>query len=215
MGRTGKAVSVKVSVHQLNPSHTFIEMDFIPSQLQGSLNGQAAKKSQCNQARIGVGLYFQPLENILTLRLGQIAFLLALSRLRFRRKLLRCGAFKGIVPFAIMPLQTISPKLIQRIFALSEMFSVVTNLLISRFVNRDMGLFSIRLKNLKMVLRMVDGKDTAAKTKPFISKENSLNRPETIQQETVLGVSAFREQIGSEKEVSVMPRMPKYLKLSE
>lgn len=116
MGRTGKAVSVKVSVHQLNPSHTFIEMDFIPSQLQGSLNGQAAKKSQCNQTRIGVGLYFQPLENILTLRLGQIAFLLALSRLRFRRKLLRRGAFKGIVPFAIMPLQTISPKLIQRIF---------------------------------------------------------------------------------------------------
>ena len=66
-----------------------------------------------------------------------------------------------------------------------------------------------------MVLRMVDGKDTAAKTKPFISKENALNRPETIQRETVLGVSAFREQIGSEKEVSVMPRMPKYLKLSE
>jgi len=27
-----------------------------------------------------------------------------------------------------------------------------------------------------------------------------------------LGISAFREQIGSEKEVLAMPRMPKYLK---
>ena len=44
---------------------------------------------------------------------------------------------------------------------------------------------------------MTDGKDTAAKTKPFISKENAQNRPETIQRETVLGVSAFREQIGN------------------
>ena len=32
------------------------------------------------------------------------------------------------------------------------------------------------------------------------------------QRETVLGVSAFREQIGSDKEVPTMPRMPKYLK---
>ena len=37
---------------------------------------------------------------------------------------------------------------------------------------------------------MVDGKDTAAKTKPLISKENAQNRPKTIQWETVLGISA-------------------------
>ena len=59
---------------------------------------------------------------------------------------------------------------------------------------------------------MADGKDTAVKTKPLISKENAQNRPETIQRGQVLGVSAFREQIGSEKEVAPMPRMPKYLK---
>ena len=59
---------------------------------------------------------------------------------------------------------------------------------------------------------MVGGKDTAAKTKPLISKENAQNRPETIQRETVLGVSAFREQIGSDKEAPTMPRMPKYRK---
>ena len=44
---------------------------------------------------------------------------------------------------------------------------------------------------------MTDDKDTAAKTKPFISKENAQNRPETIQRGQVLGVSAFREQIGN------------------
>ena len=44
---------------------------------------------------------------------------------------------------------------------------------------------------------MTDGKDTAAKTKPLISKENAQNRPETIQRDQVLGVSAFREQIGN------------------
>ena len=44
---------------------------------------------------------------------------------------------------------------------------------------------------------MTDGKDTAAKIKPLISKENAQNRPETMQWETVLGVSAFREQIGN------------------
>jgi len=44
---------------------------------------------------------------------------------------------------------------------------------------------------------MVGGKDTAAKTKPLISKENAQNRPETIQRDQVLGVSAFREQIGN------------------
>ena len=43
---------------------------------------------------------------------------------------------------------------------------------------------------------MTDGKDTAAKTKPLISKENAQNHPETIQRGQVLGVSAFREQIG-------------------
>ena len=60
---------------------------------------------------------------------------------------------------------------------------------------------------------MVGGKkDTAANMKPLISKENAQNRPETIQWGQVLGVSAFREQIGSEKEVLAMPRMPKYLK---
>ena len=44
---------------------------------------------------------------------------------------------------------------------------------------------------------MTDGKDIAVKVKPLISKENAQNRPETIQRETVLGVSAFREQIGN------------------
>ena len=44
---------------------------------------------------------------------------------------------------------------------------------------------------------MTDGKDTAAKTKPLISKENAQNRPETIQRGQVLGVSAFREQISN------------------
>ena len=44
---------------------------------------------------------------------------------------------------------------------------------------------------------MADGKDTAAKTKLLISKENAQNRPETIQRGQVLGVSAFREQIGN------------------
>ena len=43
---------------------------------------------------------------------------------------------------------------------------------------------------------MTDGKDTAAKTKPLISKENAQNRPENIQWDTVSGVFAFREQIG-------------------
>ena len=45
---------------------------------------------------------------------------------------------------------------------------------------------------------MTDGKDTAAKTKPLISKENAQNRPETIQRGQVLGVSAFRDQIGKD-----------------
>lgn len=57
MGRTGKAVSVKVSVHQLDPSHTFIEIDFIPSQLQSSLNGQAAKKAETAMAPASSDLF--------------------------------------------------------------------------------------------------------------------------------------------------------------
>ena len=44
---------------------------------------------------------------------------------------------------------------------------------------------------------MTDGKDTAAKTKPLTSKRNAQNRPETIHRGQVLGVSAFREQIGN------------------
>ena len=40
-------------------------------------------------------------------------------------------------------------------------------------------------------------KDISAKIKLLISKENAQNRPETIQRETVLGISAFREQIGN------------------
>ena len=44
---------------------------------------------------------------------------------------------------------------------------------------------------------MTDDKDTAAKIKPLISKENAQNRPANIQRGQVLGVSAFREQIGN------------------
>ena len=50
---------------------------------------------------------------------------------------------------------------------------------------------------------MTDGKDTAAKTKPLISKENAQNRPETIQRGQVLGVSAFREQIGNSARIAL------------
>ena len=55
---------------------------------------------------------------------------------------------------------------------------------------------------------MTDGKDTAAKTKPLISKENALNRPETIQRGQVLGVSAFREQIGNSAAIRRCPLCP-------
>ena len=59
-------------------------------------------------------------------------------------------------------------------------------------------------------------KDTAVKTKPLISKENAQNRPEPIQWgQGDFGrfcVSGANRQLGSDKEVSVMPRMPKYLK---
>ena len=44
---------------------------------------------------------------------------------------------------------------------------------------------------------MADGKETAVKTKSFISKKNTQNRPEPIQWDRGLGVSAFREQIGN------------------
>lgn len=44
---------------------------------------------------------------------------------------------------------------------------------------------------------MTDDKDTAAKIKLLISKGNAQNHPETIQRGQVLGVSAFREQIGN------------------
>ena len=55
---------------------------------------------------------------------------------------------------------------------------------------------------------MTDGKDTAAKTKPLISKENAQNRPETIQRGQVLGVSAFREQIGNQAAIRRCPLCP-------
>ena len=63
---------------------------------------------------------------------------------------------------------------------------------------------------------MADGKGTTAKTKPFISKENAQNRPEPLQWGQgdfgrFCGSGANR-QLGSTKEVSSMPRMPKYLK---
>ena len=50
---------------------------------------------------------------------------------------------------------------------------------------------------------MTDDKDTAAKTKPLISKESTQNRPETIQRETVLGVSAFRDQIRNSARIAL------------
>ena len=62
---------------------------------------------------------------------------------------------------------------------------------------------------------MTDGKDTAVKTKPFISKENAQNRPRNHTAGNGFGrfcVSGANQQFGSEKEVSAMPRMPKYLK---
>ena len=50
---------------------------------------------------------------------------------------------------------------------------------------------------------MTDGKNTAAKTTPLISKENAQNRPETIQRGQVLGISAFREQIGNSTRIAL------------
>ena len=45
---------------------------------------------------------------------------------------------------------------------------------------------------------MTDGKDTAAKTKPLISKENAQNRPETIQRETVLHADEINKAVSEE-----------------
>ena len=45
--------------------------------------------------------------------------------------------------------------------------------------------------------QMLQPISAAVKTKPLISKENAQNRPETIQRGQLLGVSAFREQIGN------------------
>ena len=64
---------------------------------------------------------------------------------------------------------------------------------------------------------MADGKGTAAKTKPSISKENAQNRPEPIQWgQGDFGrfcVSGANRQLGSKKEAPAMPpRMPSYLK---
>ena len=50
---------------------------------------------------------------------------------------------------------------------------------------------------------MTDGKDTAVKVKPLVSKENAQNRPESIQRGQVLGVSAFREQIGNSARIAL------------
>ena len=56
---------------------------------------------------------------------------------------------------------------------------------------------------------MTDGKGTAAKTKPFISKENAQNRPEPIQWgQGDFGrfcISGADRQLGSKKEVPAMP----------
>ena len=59
------------------------------------------------------------------------------------------------------------------------------------------GIFIVTRKRQTAAFEWLAVKDTSAKTKPLISKENAQNRPETIQRETVLGVSAFREQIGN------------------
>ncbi len=63
---------------------------------------------------------------------------------------------------------------------------------------------------------MADGKDTAVKVKPLISKESTQKiTPKPYSGKRFLGVSAFpgaNRQFGSEKEVLAMPRMPKYRK---
>ena len=63
---------------------------------------------------------------------------------------------------------------------------------------------------------MADGKGTAAKTKPFISKENAQNRLDpTVWVQGDFGrfcVSGANRQLGSKKEV---PAMPPYAELSQ
>ena len=59
---------------------------------------------------------------------------------------------------------------------------------------------------------MADGKDTAAKTKPLISKENARKRQPAGNGFGRFCVSGVNRQFCSEKEVLAMPRMPKYLK---
>ena len=63
---------------------------------------------------------------------------------------------------------------------------------------------------------MADGKGTAAKTKPFISKENAQNRLDpTVGVQGDFGrfcVSGANRQLGSKKEV---PAMPPYAELSQ
>ena len=63
---------------------------------------------------------------------------------------------------------------------------------------------------------MADGKGTAAKTKPFISKENAQNRLDpTVWVQGDFGrfcVSEANRQLGSKKEV---PAMPPYAELSQ
>ena len=63
---------------------------------------------------------------------------------------------------------------------------------------------------------MTDGKGTAAKTKPFISKENAQNRPEpTVWVQGDFGrfcISGADRQLGSKKEV---PAMPPYAERSQ
>ena len=57
-------------------------------------------------------------------------------------------------------------------------------------------------------------KDTAAKTKPLISKENAPKPYSGVRFWAFLRFGS-KSAIGSDKEVAPMPRMPKYLKLSE
>ena len=63
---------------------------------------------------------------------------------------------------------------------------------------------------------MTDGKGTAAKTKPLISKENAQNRPEpTVWVQGDFGrfcISGADRQLGSKKEV---PAMPPYAERSQ
>ena len=70
MRGAGKAVAAEIGIGQLNLALTFIECDLVPGKLQGGFHRQAAKKAQCNQTCIGIGIRTQPPENILPLRQG-------------------------------------------------------------------------------------------------------------------------------------------------